>query len=122
VNKAEVLDPTNPELKLLLDDVNTGMEQIKRKELIAELENKVFAASTPAELQVAAGEVQQALLQMPSESVLIQMKMQLDRRLKDQKRVIRRRNRASLPQRGPSGSRWKSCAMPAFVFQATSGC
>ncbi len=84
LNKAEVLDPTNPELKLLLDDVNTGMEQIKRKELIAELENKVFAASTPAELQVAAGEVQQALLQMPSESVLIQMKMQLDRRLKDQ--------------------------------------
>jgi serine/threonine-protein kinase len=84
LNKAELLDATNPELKLLLDDANSGMEQIRRKELVAELENKVFAASTPAELQEAASEVQQALLQMPSESVLIQMKMQLDRRLKDQ--------------------------------------
>ena len=84
LNKAEVLDPTNPELKLLLDDANSGLEQIKRKERIAELENRVFAASTQAELQEAANEVQQALLQMPSESVLIQMKLQLDRRVKEQ--------------------------------------
>jgi len=52
--------------------------------MIAELENKVFAATTPADLQEAANDVQQALLQMPSESGLIQMKLQLDRRLKEQ--------------------------------------
>ena len=57
LNEAEVLDPPNPELKLLLDDVNTGMEQIKRK-----------AAQGSGSAS------------------------------------IRRRNRASLPQRGPSGS------------------
>jgi serine/threonine-protein kinase len=84
LNKAETLDPTNPELKLLFDDANSGMEQIRRKEMIAELENKVFAATTPADLQEAANDVQQALLQMPSESGLIQMKLQLDRRLKEQ--------------------------------------
>ncbi len=84
LNKAETLDPTNPELKLLLDDANSGIEQIKRKELVAELENKVFAATSPAELQEAANDVQQALLHMPSESGLIQMKLQLDRRLKEQ--------------------------------------
>ena len=81
LNKAGTLDPTNPELQLLLGDANSGMEQIRRRELIAELENKVFAASTQTELQEVAIDVQQAILQMPSESGLIQMKLQLDRRV-----------------------------------------
>lgn len=84
LHKAELLDPTNPELKLLLGDANSGVEQIRRKELIGQLENDVFAASSISELNRAANLVQEALAQMPAESALIQMKVQLDRRIKEQ--------------------------------------
>ena len=84
LHKLELLDPTNPEMKLLLGDANSGIEQIKRREMIAELENEGFAASTVSELQQVAHAVQELLVQMPAESVLIQMKLQLDRRIKEQ--------------------------------------
>jgi uncharacterized protein HemY len=60
LHKAELLDPTNPELKLLLSDADSGVEQIRRKELIAQLENEVFAASNAGELRNVAHMVQDA--------------------------------------------------------------
>jgi len=40
LRKAELLEPTNPELQLLLGDANSGLDQIRRKELVAQLEGK----------------------------------------------------------------------------------
>jgi serine/threonine-protein kinase len=84
LNKAQLLDSTNPELQLLMGDANSGLEQIRRKDVITRLENEVMAAISIAELQNAANAVQEALVDMPSESILIQMKAQIDRRIKAQ--------------------------------------
>jgi serine/threonine-protein kinase len=84
LNKAELLDSTNPELQLLMGDANAGLAQIRRKEVVTGLENEVLTATSIAELQHVANAVQEALVDMPSESILIQMKAQIDRRIKAQ--------------------------------------
>jgi eukaryotic-like serine/threonine-protein kinase len=84
LHKAELVDPTNPELQLLLGDVNSGLDQIMRRATIAQLENDLIAATTFDELQRVQQAVRDALTQMPAESALIRMNAQLDREVRNQ--------------------------------------
>jgi serine/threonine-protein kinase len=83
LQKAEVVDPTNPELQLLLGDVNSGLDQIRRRERIAQLEGDVIAATSLEQLQRVQQAVSDALAQMPAESALIRMNAQLDREIRN---------------------------------------
>jgi eukaryotic-like serine/threonine-protein kinase len=84
LHKAELLDPTNPELQLLLGDANSGLEQIKRRELVARLESQVLSAANLEQLQQVAAKIQEAMAAMPSESVLIRLNTQVDRQIREQ--------------------------------------
>jgi serine/threonine-protein kinase len=83
LQRAEQVDPTNPELQLLLGDANSGMEQIKRRELVARLETEAFAAATFEQLQQCARSIQEAMASMPAESTLIRLNAQVDRQIKE---------------------------------------
>jgi len=83
LRRAEQVDPTNPELQLLLGDANSGMEQIKRRELVARLETEAFAAATFEQLQQCARMIQEAMASMPAESTLIRLNAQVDREIKE---------------------------------------
>ena len=83
LQKAEQVDPTNPELQLLLGDANSGLEQIKRKELIARLETEAFAAASIESLEQVARTVHDAMATMPSESTLIQLNAQVERQIRE---------------------------------------
>jgi serine/threonine-protein kinase len=82
LKKAELLDAANPELQLLLGDAHVGLEQDRRRELIAQLESEASAASSFDQLQQAARAIQEAMAQMPAESVLIRLRAQVDRQIK----------------------------------------
>jgi len=83
LQKAAQTDPTNPEVQLLLADANSGMEQMKRKELVARLETAAFAAATFDELQKCAQSIQEAMASMPAESTLIRLSAQVDRQIRE---------------------------------------
>jgi serine/threonine-protein kinase len=83
LQRAEQTDPTNPEVRLLLVDANSGLEQMRRKELVARLETEAFAAATIEQLQQCARSIHEAMASMPAESMLIQLSAQLDRQIRD---------------------------------------
>ncbi len=83
LQRAEVVDPTNPELQLLMGDVNSGLDQIMRRAMIAKLEGDVIAADSLEEFQRILQAVRDALTQMPAESALIRMNAQLDREIRN---------------------------------------
>ena len=83
LQKAELVDPTNPELQLLLGDANSGLEQIRRKELVARLETEAYAAAGIEQLQKCARSIQEAIASMPLDSALIRLNAQVDRQIKD---------------------------------------
>lgn len=84
LQKAESIDPTNPELQLLLGDANSGLEQLRRKELVSQLEGEAYAASNLEQLRQISQKMQTAMASMPSESRLIQLSMHVDRQVKEQ--------------------------------------
>jgi serine/threonine-protein kinase len=65
LQRAEQTDPTNPEVRLLLVDANSGLEQMRRKELVARLETEAFAAATIEQLQQCARSIHEAMASMP---------------------------------------------------------
>ena len=83
LERAEEFDPTNPELPLLIRDANSGLEQAKRKELIAGLEEQVALAITFDLLQRAAQSIQEAMAAMPSEAALFRLNAQVERQIKE---------------------------------------
>ena len=83
LQKAEQVDPTNPELQLLLGDANSGLEQMRRKELVARLESEAFAAAGFEQLQQCARSIQEAMASMPLDSALIRLNAQVDRQIKE---------------------------------------
>ena len=83
LQRAQQTDPTNPEVQLLLVDANSGLEQLRRKELIARLETEAFAAGTIEKLQQCARSIQEAMASMPADSTLIRLSAQVDRQIKD---------------------------------------
>ena len=44
LKQVEEVDPTNPELPLLMGDANSGLEQARRRELVTKLEEEVAQA------------------------------------------------------------------------------
>jgi len=83
LQRAERADPTNPELPLLLADANSGLEQIKRKELVARIETEVFAASGFEQLQQCARSIQEAMASMPADTTLIRLNAQVEQQIKE---------------------------------------
>jgi serine/threonine-protein kinase len=83
LQRAERADPTNPELPLLLADANSGLEQIKRKELVARIETEVFAAAGFEQLQKCARSIQEAMASMPADTTLIRLNAQVEQQVKE---------------------------------------
>jgi serine/threonine-protein kinase len=91
LRNAELLDPNNLELPLLLGDANAGLEQVRRGELIARLESEASSASGLEQLKQAAKAIREAMANMPSEGALVLLTGQVDRQireLEDQRFVI----------------------------------
>jgi serine/threonine protein kinase len=83
LNEIEQVDPTNPELPLLLRDANSGQEQAARREVIAKLEDEVAMASTYEQLQQLAQSIQGAMASMPAETALFRLNAGVDRQIKE---------------------------------------
>jgi serine/threonine-protein kinase len=83
LHKVEELAPADPEVQLLIGDANAGLEQKRRRDLIASLEQQVSLATTLEQVQDAARAIQEALASNPAESALIRLSAQCDRRLKE---------------------------------------
>ncbi len=83
LEQAEEFDPTNPELPLLIRDANSGLEQAKRKELIARLEEQAALAITYDLLLQSAQSIQEAMAAMPSEAALFRLNAQVERSIKE---------------------------------------
>jgi len=82
LKQVEPLDPTNPELPLLFQDANAGLEQIRRREIISRIEEEVSKAVTYELLKQASRSIQDAMTSMPSEAALFQLNAQVDRQIK----------------------------------------
>ena len=83
LKETEQLDPTNPELPLLLVDANSGLEQAKRKEAIARLEDAVATVTSYEQLQQAAKAIQEAMVAMPAELALFRLNAEVERQIKE---------------------------------------
>lgn len=87
--EVERMDPANPELFALQAAAKSGREQEQRRRILEQLQNEVSLASTAEELTRAAQLVDQALEKLPAEPVLIKLKGNLARKLRDEE--MRRR-------------------------------
>lgn len=94
--RAEELEPTNPEILHLKDEISAAVEQQRRKQLVEGLAEKVLLAVTFEQLQAAMNEVISSLEKFPSEPTLLRLKIQLEPRLKEQevKRLVAEVNEA----------------------------
>jgi serine/threonine-protein kinase len=88
LKKVEDVDPTNPELPLLMGDANSGLEQIKRKESVAKLEEEVAQAVSYEQFQEVAKAVQAAMVAMPTEAALYRLNTQVERQIKEHENRI----------------------------------
>ena len=79
----EEVDPTNPELPLLLGDANSGLEQTRRRESVTKLEEQVASATGYEQLQQVAKSIQEAMTAMPSESALYRLNALVERQIKE---------------------------------------
>jgi len=82
--EAEALDPSNPEILHLKDELGEAFGQQIRKRLVDELSEKALVAVTFDQLQVVMNEVAEALELFPTEPTLLRLKMQLEPKLKEQ--------------------------------------
>lgn len=83
LKQVEEVDPTNPELPILLGDARTAMEQARRREVIARLEGEVSQASGIEQLQQVASSIQGAIAEMPTESALFRLNAQVERLVRE---------------------------------------
>jgi serine/threonine-protein kinase len=88
LKKVEEVDPTNPELPLLLGDANSGLEQLQRKESVTKLEEQVAQATSYELLQQASEAIQKAMDAMPSESALYRLNAYVERQIKEHENRI----------------------------------
>jgi serine/threonine-protein kinase len=88
LKKVEDVDPTNPELPLLMGDANSGLEQVKRKEAVTKLEEEVAQAVSYEQLQEVAKSVQAAMAAMPTEATLYRLNTQVERQIKEHENRI----------------------------------
>jgi serine/threonine-protein kinase len=88
--QAEEIEPLNPEVLHLKDEIAAAMEQQERKQMVNALAEKVMVAVTFEQIQATMKEVVSSLERFPTEPTLLRLKMQLEPRLKEQliKRVV----------------------------------
>ena len=84
LRQVEDLDPTHPELALMLGDARNGLEQGRRREVVARLEEEVSRALGIQQLQEVAKSIQSAMSEMPTESSLFRLNAEVERRVRDQ--------------------------------------
>ena len=77
------LDPTESEAELLKKDARNGLERLRRRDVIARLEDQASVASSLEQLQACSGAIQQAIGSMHAEPALIRLKAHVDRRAKE---------------------------------------
>ncbi len=83
LRKVEEIERANPEVQVLIGDAQAGLEQKRRRELIARLEEQVNLANTLEQLKNVSQEVQEAQAAMPGEPALFRLSTQADRRIKE---------------------------------------
>jgi hypothetical protein len=83
LQKVEEIAPADHEVQMLIGDAQAGMEQARRREVIAQLEQQVAMANTLEQLQTVSRGIQEALTTMPAESALFRLSAQADRRIKE---------------------------------------
>jgi len=88
LKQVEPLDPTNPELPLLFQDANAGLEQIRRREIITKIEEEVSKAFTYEQLKQASQSIREAMASMPAEAALFQLNAQVERQIKSHENRI----------------------------------
>jgi len=88
LKQVEPLDPTNPELPLLLQDASAGLEQIRRREIISKIEEEVSKAFTYELLKQASQSIKEAMVSMPAEAALFQLNAQVERQIKSHENRI----------------------------------
>jgi eukaryotic-like serine/threonine-protein kinase len=81
--KAERLDPIDPDLMRLKDELAEAIQQAEQKRLVDALEEKATAARTLEQMQLVNSEILAALEKFSSEPTLLRLKMQLDPRLRE---------------------------------------
>jgi serine/threonine-protein kinase len=81
--QAENIDPANPETQLLRRDALAGQEQLRRREIIAQLEDEAAQAVSADQLQVVSRRIQEAMTAMPAEAALFRLNSQIERQLRD---------------------------------------
>ena len=98
LEKVERLDPDNFELALLRRDADSGLQQIQRKKLVAQLEIEAAAAVSLEQLQQASHKIREAAASMPSEYALIVVLGRIDRQIREQetRRIVEETNQACL--------------------------
>lgn len=96
LTQAEELEPANPEILNLKDEIQAAIEHQERKQLVDTLAEKVLVAATFEQIQAAMRDVVSSLERFPTEPTLLRLKIQLEPRLKDQviKRVVAEVNEA----------------------------
>ena len=96
VGQAEELEPSNPEVLHLKDEILAAIEQQERKQIVNALAEKVMVAVTFEQIQATMKEVASSLERFPTEPTLLRLKIQLEPRLKEQliKRVVAEVNEA----------------------------
>jgi len=90
LRKVEEIERANPEVQLLIGDAQAGLEQKRRRELIARLEEQVTVASRLEELHGVSRAIQEAMAANPAEPALFRLSAQADRRIKEfeQRRLV----------------------------------
>jgi serine/threonine protein kinase len=86
LQKAELIDPNNVELQLLMRDANSGIDQVKRKELVARLENDAQTAETLEDLRRVAQGIRDAMVNLPTDSALVMLLGKIDRDIREQEK------------------------------------
>lgn len=83
LRQVELIAPADSEVQSLVGDAQSGIEQTRRRELIAQLEQQVTLANSLEQLQSAAEAIHEALASLPAESALFRLSAQADRRMKE---------------------------------------
>jgi serine/threonine-protein kinase len=84
LKQVEELDPTHPELALMLGDAKNGLEQGRRREVVSRLEEEVARALGIEQLQEVAKSIQSAMTEMPTETSLFRLNAQVERLVRDE--------------------------------------
>ena len=83
LEQAEGLDPADPDLLLLKDEVSEAVRQEEKTQLVASLDEEITAAVTLEQTQSAMVQLTAALRSHPADAALMRLKLQLEPRLKE---------------------------------------